>query len=192
MKWLTQYWAVIGGIKAVAIVFYIIIAGGKITDIDTLLWLHLVTLLIHQFEEYVYPGGFKKFFNHNIYNKNPIIRFPLNDAGILIINIGLGWSAYLISAINGDNLMWLATGLLCITLLNGILHTMLFIYQRKYNPGFLTALFIMIPFASYMLIKFESLFPSDLFITGIYVFLIGAVLIPIFIFLTNLLQEKDP
>ncbi|MEM9545867.1 MAG: HXXEE domain-containing protein [Bacteroidota bacterium] len=185
MKWVIKYWATFGGIIAIAIILCIPLTHQKIADIHTVSWLHVVTLLLHQFEEYVYPGGFKEFFNQNIYNRNPIIRFPLNDKGVLFINVVLGWTAYLISAIYGDQLLWLLFGLLGVTLLNGILHTFLFVYQKKYNPGFFTACFVMIPFSAYMFIQIQSFLSRDVIHTGILVFIVGMALIPTFIFLTN-------
>jgi len=191
MKWFTKYWAVFGGIGALAIILNIVFSGQRFTDIDTLLWLHLATLLIHQFEEYVYPGGFQEFFNQNIYNKNPIIRSPLTDFGILFVNIALGWTAYMISAINGPKMLWLAIGLLGVTVLNGIMHTLIAIIKRKYNPGFISGLFILVPFGTWVLWKLIQSTSSEIVNSGIMIFVIGTALIPVSIFLTNLLQKKN-
>jgi len=185
MKWFTKYWATIGGFIAVVIILYILVSDLRIPDIESLLWLHFAILLIHQFEEYVYPGGFKEFFQENIYNKNRIIRFPLNDEGIILVNVVLGWTAYLTSAIYGEKMLWLAIGLLGVTILNGFLHTLMFVINRKYNPGFVSGLFLCIPFGIYVLLGLVNDLPTKTMISGIIIFIIGFTLIPLSIFVTN-------
>jgi len=185
---LIKYWAKTGGLIAISIVLYIFISDLKFTDLKALLWLHFATLLFHQFEEYVYPGGFQEFFNEYIYNKTPIIRSPLNDGGIILVNVVLGWSAYLISAINGEDMLWLAIGLLGVTILNGIMHTLMFVIHKKYNPGFVTGLFIFIPFGSYVLLKLLDVTSSSMLQSGIFIFVIATVLIPLSIFITSKLK----
>ncbi len=185
MKWFIKHWAKIGGLIVIAIAVYVSNSNFKLTDMESLLWLHFATLLIHQFEEYVYPGGFKDFFQENIYNKNRIIRFPLNDRGIILVNVIIGWTAYFFSAINGEKILWLAVGLLGVTILNGLLHTFMLVVRRKYNPGFVSGLFLLIPFGTFVLLKLLTVLPTNDLISGIIIFAIGTSLIPISIFITN-------
>ena len=176
---------------AIVILLKVTLSNDPITSVDSLLWLHFVTLLIHQFEEYVYPGGFKTFFQENIYNKNPIIRFPLNDRGIILVNVVLGWTAYLVSAIYGMEKLWLAIGLLGVTILNGFMHTLMFVLKRKYNPGFYSGLFLMIPFGIFVLFKIQASISISQGKHGLIIFLIAVALIPISIFVTNQFQGKN-
>lgn len=189
MQFIYKNWAKFGGFLAIVIILYLLYSDLSFVHTTSLLWLHFVTLLIHQFEEYVYPGGFKEFFQENIYSKKGIIRSPLNNKGIIFINIGLGWSAYVISAVHGENSLWLAVGLIGVTLLNGFLHTLLFVIKRKYNPGFVSGLFLCIPFGVYLLSKLMDKLSHSYLISGFKIFALAVVLVPISIFVTNLIKE---
>jgi hypothetical protein len=96
-----------------------------------LLWSYFAILLLHKFEEYAYPGRFKDYYNENILDENMITRFPLNDRGIILVNVILGWTAFLLAAILDKNFIWLAIGLLGVTILNGIMHTIMFIIKKN-------------------------------------------------------------
>ncbi len=190
MNWITKNWAKIGGLIAIVIIF-VLLLNSSFSEIESLLWVHFATLLLHQFEEYVYPGKFKEFYNENILDKNKITRFPLNDKGIILVNVILGWTAYLLSAILGENFIWLAIGLLGVTILNGIMHTIMFIVKRKYNPGFITGLFLFIPFGTFLILKsIENITPESI-IYGMIVFVVGTALIPISILITNRIKVHN-
>lgn len=185
MKWIHKNWAVIGGIIALATISYVLFIDPQLADIESLLWLHFALLLIHQFEEYVYPGGFKEFFQENIWKKNPIMRSPLNDNGILLVNVCLGWTAYFLSALCGTQVLWLAVGLVGVSILNGIMHSVMFFYKRKYNPGFLSGLFLFIPFGIFALSKLAIYMTTEQMASGLFVFVFGTALIPISIYITS-------
>ena len=179
-----------GGALAIAILFYLLFNPQGFSELDSLLWIHFTTLLIHQYEEYVFPGGFKDFFNKNIYNKNPVIRSPLTDQGVLFVNIGLGWSAYLYAAFHGMNAIWLAIGLCLVTIFNGFLHTFLLVFKRKYNPGVVSSILLMIPFGIYLMKELLKLVDNDKVISGIVIFIVAILLIPLAIFLTSKLNSR--
>ena len=184
MNWFNKNWAKMGGLIAIAIIF-ILLLNLSFTEIKSLLWVHFVFLLFHQFEEYVYPGKFKEFYNENILATNKITSFPLNDKGIILVNVILGWTAYFLSAILGENFIWFAIGLLGVTILNGIMHTIMFIVKRKYNPGFITGFFLFIPFGLFLILKLIESETLENIIYGMIVFVVGIVLIPISILITN-------
>ncbi len=51
-------------------------------------WLNLPILMVHQFEEYIFPGGFQNIVNNKFFKtSNP--NFPLSDRLAFILNIGL-------------------------------------------------------------------------------------------------------
>ncbi len=187
MKWVIQYWAKIAGLGAIAIGIACLFLD--FTEIQLLLWLHLAVLLLHQFEEYAYPGGFKRFYNENIWNKSFLTRHPLSNAGIILVNIGLAWTVYLYSALTHEAQLALAIGLLGVSLLNGLLHSILWAYLRMYNPGAFTGLFLFIPFSIYALLRIVELAPAQDVRAGITVFIMGVLLVPTFIFAAYQLKK---
>ncbi|MCB0636287.1 MAG: HXXEE domain-containing protein, partial [Lewinella sp.] len=75
------------------------------------------------------------------------------------------------------------------TLLNGALHTVLFLVLRKYNPGFLTGLLLFIPFSFYALSKCMAILPKADFTNGLVVAALGTAMIPLGIWVTNLTKR---
>lgn len=187
MNWINKNWANIGGILATGIILIILFDESSFLDFQSLLWLHFAFLLLHQFEEYSFPGKFKEFYNTNIWNKNPITKFRLNNKGILLVNVILAWTFYLIAAIMGGKTIFLTIGLVGISILNGLMHTIMFFKLRKYNPGLITGLLLFIPFGIFLLSKINQLEMAEQksWIIGFAVFIIGTALIPLSIMLTN-------
>ena len=153
-------------------------------DWNLIFWIHFILLLVHQFEEYIYPGGFRSFFNRHIYEKSPFTKRKLTRTGAVIINIFIAWPAYIISAIYGTELLWLALGLCFVTLTNGLLHTILFLKLRKYNPGFVSGLLLFIPFGAYVLIQLFRTTELDILYATI-ILIVAVIAVPSLIFITS-------
>lgn len=185
MKLINKYWSAFGGMFAVGIIVAILANSKHILPIESLMWIHFAMMLFHQFEEYSIPGKFKEFYNANIWNKNPITKFQLNDKGILVVNVALAWTGYFIAAIYGQKILWLTIGLAGVTIVNGIMHTLMFILLRKYNPGLITGLLMFIPFGLFLLIKIQGNTEPGNWIAGLVVFVVGTALIPLSIKMTN-------
>jgi hypothetical protein len=108
--------------------------------------------MVHQFEEYIYPGGFKKTVNIKIL-KTGDPNFPLSDRLSFIINIG-AWLLFIIAAIAGFSAIWLPVMLLFFNFGNALGHVFFgSIKLRNYNPGFFSSLFLIIPFSTFVIIN---------------------------------------
>lgn len=57
-RFYSRYWAAIGGLVFVGLAFVLGIMGDQIPTLQRLTVLLFMALLFHQFEEYVFPGGF--------------------------------------------------------------------------------------------------------------------------------------
>ena len=86
-------WQVTGGcLLAPILVTVLVTARLQEWDIPTytwLLWLQLPIFMLHEFEEYVLPGGFKSFFNHDTVfaSPEPGNNTPLSDGYVFFVNI---------------------------------------------------------------------------------------------------------
>ena len=101
--------------------------------------------MLHQTEEYIFPGGFGKFFNTKIFNLATEDK-PLDENFIFYVNVILIWIALpvfgLLSTLNYSFGLWLPY----FSLFAGVAHIALALKARKlYNPGLLMSLFINIP-----------------------------------------------
>src|ERR1700689_786958 len=63
-----------------------------------LIWAQLPVYFLHQFEEYVFPGGFKEFFNTKVLG-SPVAAEPLNARASMWINVPIVYVAFPISAV---------------------------------------------------------------------------------------------
>jgi hypothetical protein len=132
--------------------FGLLVAGGAFIFVDTTdalsvaFYVQFLTLIFHQIEEYLVPGGFVKFYNHNIFSRNPITRFKLTPVGVYVVNVIWGWGLYA-GAVLFSSTPTLGLGLAIVNILNAMLHVAMGVSQRKYNPGIITSLSLM-PIAS--------------------------------------------
>ncbi len=122
-----------------------------------LIWVQGIIYWVHEFEEYVCPGGFLKFFNNNTMR---CIRddYPMTDVGSFWINIPLVYIAMPFSAVLAHffGLEWgIWTALFSV--LNGLGHVGFWaIFGRKYNPGLCASLLLNIPFGIYAIHYFVT------------------------------------
>src|SRR6187401_3579219 len=134
MNFLRQHWFDIGiALAAVAGVYVLIV---RPQGIQLLLWLNLIFLFLHQFEEYRYPGYFPGMLNVVMFNSKQPDRYPLSENISLIVNVGLGWVVYFLAAVLAEREVWLGIAAILISVGNFFAHTFLFNLKGKtfYNP----------------------------------------------------------
>ena len=145
MNFLRQHWFDFGiGLAMIAGIFLIFTPLGPIS---VLLWINLIALFLHQFEEYRYPGYFPGMMNKVMYSSPQPDRYPLNTNTALIVNLGVGWLLYFLAAVFGEKAIWLGMAAILVSAGNFIAHTLLFNFKGKsrYNPGMLTADILFLP-----------------------------------------------
>ena len=151
MKWLYENW-----MKATPfLAFYtFILVFLYVKDANYplyLIWLQGIIYWVHEFEEYIFPGGFLEFFNKNPLGSNQA-EYPLTKIGSFWINIPLVYIAMPFSAILAHFCgikwgLWTAY----FSFLNAFAHVMMFfVFGRKYNPGLIVSILLNIPVAIYM------------------------------------------
>lgn len=106
-----------------------------------LLWCSLISLFLHQFEEWCYPGYFPGMLNSRVFKSDTPNRYPLNANSGMIVNVALGWGSYLLAALFWQQAMWLAIATILVSVGNIFAHTIVFNVKGKtrYNPGLLTS-----------------------------------------------------
>ena len=94
--------------------------------------------LFHQTEEHLWPGGFKDYINHVLYQL-PDGEERLTDGKIFWVNIIFVWIAFILFGIL--SLYHLGFGLLIITfsMMNCSTHIEQAIRQKRWNPGLVMA-----------------------------------------------------
>jgi hypothetical protein len=71
--------------------------ASDLTRVQWILLLNCVVLLLHQFEEYAWPGGEPWIINEVMQPKaSRPDRYPLNQNNAFVINVPIAWSFYLL------------------------------------------------------------------------------------------------
>lgn len=143
--WLKKEWAKVGFILSIYLFVMLFVIVRKYDFVLFILLLQTPLYMLHQTEEYVFPGGFGKFFNTRIFNLATEDK-PLDENFIFYVNIILIWIALpvfgLLSTLNYSFGLWLPY----FSLFAGVAHIALALKARKlYNPGLLMSLLINIP-----------------------------------------------
>ena len=145
MNIIRQHWFDIG--LGLAVITGIYVIFYHLSGLSLLLWISLISLFLHQFEEYRYPGYFPGMMNRVMYSSPEPDRYPLNSNTAMIINILVGWGSYFLAALFGEKALWLAIATILVSAGNFIAHTILFNIKGKtlYTPGMLTADLLFLP-----------------------------------------------
>ena len=152
MNILRQHWFDIGlGFALMAGVFLVI---KPLSLLSFLLWLNLISLFLHQFEEYRYPGYFPGMMNKVMFSSQKPDRYPLNTNTALIVNLVVGWLSYFLAALFGEKVLWLGMATVLVSAGNFVAHTFLFNIKGKsyYNPGMITADLLFLPITVYFFV----------------------------------------
>ena len=149
MNFLRLHWFDLGFVLAFVIGGVLLLSN--LNSVALLLWVSLISLLIHQFEEYRYPGYFPGMMNTVMFSSKHPDRYPLNSNTAFIINVLVGWLSYFLAAVFGEKYLWLGIATILVSVGNFIAHTFLFNIKGKtiYNPGMLTAIVFFLPIATY-------------------------------------------
>jgi hypothetical protein len=144
-RWLKRDWAKAGFILSI---FLFIFLFAFVKNIDFVLFLFLLQTplyMLHETEEYIFPGGFGRFFNIDILNLKTEDK-PVDENFIFYVNVLLIWIILptfgLLAAKDYQYGLWIPY----FSFFAGVSHIALGIKARKlYNPGLIISLLLNIP-----------------------------------------------
>jgi len=147
MNFMRRHWFDVGFVLALGVSLSLLFT--TLTPISLLLWISLIALFIHQFEEYRFPGYFPGMVNLTLFASKQPDRYPLNTHTALIVNVIVGWFFYFLAAVLSERAIWLGIATILVSVGNSIAHTVLFNLKGKtfYNPGMITADMLFVPIA---------------------------------------------
>ncbi len=165
LNWLYDNW--MKGTPFLALYTFVLV-WIYVRDVDFalfLVWLQCPAYWLHEYEEYVWPGGFLRFFNRGPLGSTRD-DVPLSKAGSFWINIPL---MYVLLPLAGIMSHFFGTGwglwVAYYSTLNASAHVvMFFVYGRKYNPGLVASVLVNIPLGIYTVWYFLS---NGLVTTGV-------------------------
>lgn len=153
MNFLRKHWYDLGACLAVIVSIYIFTSQNNFTNYQNIIWCSLVSLFLHQFEEYRIVGTFPGMVNTIMYNSKMPDRYPLNTNTAFYVNVLLGWTVYFLAAILAEKAIWLGIATIIISIGNIIAHAIVFNVKGKtlYNAGLATSLLLFFPCAYFFI-----------------------------------------
>jgi hypothetical protein len=147
MKFLRDHWFDLGGGLALLTGVWLALQFNTLSEYRVLMYGSLISLFLHQLEEYRIVGTFPGMINEVLYRSSLPERYPLNPQTSLVINVGIGWTTYLLAALFAERAVWLGLATILVSAGNVIAHTILFNVKGRtfYNAGMATAVLLFLP-----------------------------------------------
>lgn len=180
MNYLRKYWQDIGGIVALVVCSGLLIIHQNMQEIEVILWLSFVAILIHQFEEYRWPGYFPGVFNIVIFKSSNPDKYPLNGQSAMVINVLIAYGFYLLPIFFADQI-WLGLAPVLMGFFQLIWHGLFANMKIKgiYNPGLFAVLLLHVPIGTWYInyIISHGLVTTTDWILGIVYFVIATYIL---------------
>lgn len=183
MKFIRNHWYQIMFLVFAALAFYGLFCGQNMSMTQKLLFASLMTLPLHQFEEYELLGGGPVVINRIFWDeKEQYLNYPGNWNSIMIVNL----SAYIfyIAALCLPNMLWLGLGTMLFNLFQVLGHCFEMNLKGKtfYNPGMTTSIALFLPISvAYIILIFKSIDVKTWIIAviALIVMLLTSVILPV-------------
>lgn len=152
MKFIRNNWFYLVLIAFALTALALVIFNPELELIQRILLASLLSLPLHQFEEYIFPGGGPVVINRYFFgNEDNYRACPGNWNSVMVVNM----SAYVfyILALLFPKLIWLGIGTMFFNLFQVLGHCFQMNIKMKawYNPGMVTSLVLFLPISIYYL-----------------------------------------
>jgi len=136
MQFVRRHWYNIGAVVALAALTCLFYEWSAIGVLQRLLLLNFIALLLHQYEEYGWPGGEPAIMNIVIQPSEKPDRYPLNQNSAMAINLLAAYGFYLIPIFFPD-VLWLGLAPVLFGIAQFAIHGVVTNWKLRsiYNPG---------------------------------------------------------
>lgn len=145
MKWFCRHWYEVGLLPAGIALAFLAVRWSDMQVLQRISLINFVGIMLHQFEEYGFPGGAPTFGNR--YIRGGTERYPLNQFSAMLVNVVIAYSCYLLPVIFPE-VIWLGLApVLFGCVFQVMLHLVVFLvkFRRFYNSGLAAVLCIHVP-----------------------------------------------
>jgi Protein of unknown function with HXXEE motif len=122
-------------------------ARGRLNGAQRWRWAALPVLLWHQVEEWVWPGGFIEWLNREVLGSSEDLA-PLTPARASVVNVRFGWGMSLAASTLGDRVPAVAIFACSSNAANAAMHLGWAVRHRRWDPGAVTAAFLLLPWST--------------------------------------------
>jgi hypothetical protein len=151
MNFLRKNWYYVGGVIFLVLAAVLAVSWNDISILRKLMLMSFMALLVHQFEEYAWPGGFPAVMNIAWQPSGDAPdRSPLNRNSALFVNVFFAYSFYILPIIF-PNLIWLGLAQVIFGMAQFGVHGILINRKMRsiYNPGLFAVVFLHWPIGIY-------------------------------------------
>lgn len=144
-SWLKRDWAKAGLILSIFLLVFLFVFVRKVDFVVFILLLQTPLYMLHQTEEYIFPGGFGKYFNTEIFGLETEDK-PVDENFIFFVNVILIWIVLPVFGLLSTRDYRFGLWIPYFSFFAGIAHILLAVKAKKlYSPGLIVSLLINIP-----------------------------------------------
>jgi hypothetical protein len=181
MRFLNRHWYNVGGVVAIGAIVFLIINWQQIDMLQRLLLMSFIAILVHQFEEYGFPGGEPAIMNMALQNSDIPDRYPLNQFSAMLTNVIVSYTFYLLPVFL-PNVIWLGLAPMLFGFGQFFVHGIMTNIKMKsfYNPGLGAVVFLHIPvgiYYIYYIVTNNLVSGFDWLIAVVYLLFVAAIVV---------------
>jgi hypothetical protein len=152
MGFFRRHWYDVGAVVAAAAIISLIAGWQDMSVLRRLLALNFIVLLIHQYEEYGWPGGEPAIMNMGLQRSDCPNRYKLNQNSAMVVNVLAAYGFYLVPVFF-PTVIWLGLAPVLFGILQFVIHGIVTNAKLRslYNPGLAAVVLGHIPIGAYYL-----------------------------------------
>lgn len=141
-----NHWYDLGAVLAMGIVGTTVLRRPSLNSLQTLSTLNFAAVLVHQFEEYRFPGTFPGQYNARIFGSDRPDRYPMNTLSAMLANAAITYAFYLPAVLFPESRR-LGLGPVMLGLGQVFAHAVVLPVRtgKRYSPGLLSAVLLHLP-----------------------------------------------
>jgi hypothetical protein len=145
LTWFKENWSKVSIIVSIFLTIYLVVIVLPKSTLMFAILMCTPLYMLHEIDEYVFPGGFAQFMNKNIYKAEPE-NGPVTFNAVFWINVVAVWTALPLFSLWAMYDITQALALPYFFIFQAILHLILgIIGKRIISPGMITAWLIHVP-----------------------------------------------
>ena len=152
MKRINRHWYSFGLAVALVSLAVLVCRWDRMSVLLRCNTISFIAILLHQFEEYGFPGGECMIFNRVLMGSECPDRYPLNQFSAMLTNCIFTYGIYLLPLLF-PNVIWLGIAPMLMGIMQFVFHGLMTNLRMKtcYNPGLAAVVLLHIPVGVYYL-----------------------------------------
>ena len=146
LKTLCRHWYNVGLAVALCVLAVLMAGWNEMPMILRFNTISFIVMLVHQFEEYGFPGGEPMIMNRALQGSDIPDRYSLNQFSAMFTNVFFTYVIYLLPILL-PNVIWLGIAPMLMGMMQFLVHGIMTNVRMKsiYNPGLGAVVFLYIP-----------------------------------------------